>query len=65
MNGNRILSYEDVEGTDKMIERIGKKNKDFKDLVFIKSKKKKQIDEIDFPIMGLKTIKLLKSINSK
>ena len=65
MNGNRILSYEDVEGTDKMIERIGKKNKDFKDLVFIKSKKKKQIDEIDFPIMGLKTIKLLKKYKFK
>ena len=65
MNGNRVLSYEDVEGTDKMIERIGKKNKEFNNLVFIKSKKKNQIDEIDFPILGMNTIKLLKKYKFK
>ena len=65
MSGNRILSYEDVYGTDNMIERIGKKNKEFSDLIFIKSKKKNQIDEIDFPILGENTIKLLQKYNFK
>jgi DUF1009 family protein len=65
MSGNRILSYEDIDGTDHMIERIGKKNKDFNDLIFIKSKKKNQIDEIDFPILGINTIKLLTKYNFK
>ena len=65
MSGNRILSYEDIYGTDNMIERIGKKNKEFSDLIFIKSKKKNQIDEIDFPILGENTIKLLQKYNFK
>ena len=65
MSGNRILSYEDIDGTDHMIERIGKKNKDFNDLIFVKSKKKNQIDEIDFPILGINTIKLLRKYNFK
>ena len=65
MSGNRILSYEDIEGTDHMIERIGKKNNYFNDLIFVKSKKKKQIDEIDCPILGINTIKLLKRYNFK
>lgn len=65
MSGDRILSYEDIYGTDNMIERIGKKNKEFSDLIFIKSKKKNQIDEIDFPILGENTIKLLQKYNFK
>lgn len=65
MNGNRILSYEDIFGTDNMINRIGKKNSEFKNLIFIKSKKNNQLDEIDYPIIGLNTLNLLKKYNFK
>ena len=58
-DGNRILSFEDIYGTDNLIKRIGKNDKKFNNLFFFKSKKSNQIDEIDFPIIGLDTIRLL------
>jgi DUF1009 family protein len=65
MNGSRILAYEDIYGTDSLIKRIGSSNSNFNNLIFIKSKKKNQIDEIDFPIVGTKTLKLLQKYNFK
>ena len=65
MNGSRILAYEDIYGTDSLIKRIGSSNSNFNNLIFIKSKKKNQIDEIDFPIVGIKTLKLLQKYNFK
>ena len=40
-------------------------NKQFKNLVFIKSIKKDQINEIDFPIIGNQTLELLIKFNFK
>jgi DUF1009 family protein len=65
MNGNRVLAYEDIYGTDNMINRIGKNNNDFKKLIFIKSKKYNQINEIDYPIIGIKTLNLLRKYKFK
>ena len=65
MNGSRILAYEDIYGTDSLIKRIGSSNSNFNSLIFIKSKKNNQIDEIDFPIVGMKTLKLLQKYNFK
>ena len=58
-DGNRILSFEDIYGTDQLIKKIGKNSNDFQNLIFFKSKKNNQINEIDFPIIGLDTLKLL------
>jgi DUF1009 family protein len=65
MNGTRILAYEDIYGTDSLIKRIGSRSSNFNSLIFIKSKKNNQIDEIDFPIVGTKTLKLLQKYNFK
>jgi DUF1009 family protein len=65
MNGTRILAYEDIYGTDSLIKRIGSSNNNFNSLILIKSKKYNQIDEIDFPIVGTKTLKLLQKYNFK
>ena len=65
MNGNEILAIEDILGTDHLINRLKKVYKNYKNLIFIKSKKRNQIDEIDFPVMGLNTLKLLKKYNYK
>lgn len=65
MNGTRILAYEDIYGTDILIKRIGSSKKNFNSLIFVKSKKNNQIDEIDFPIVGMKTLKLLQKYNFK
>ena len=64
MNGIRILAYEDIYGTDSLIKRIGSSN-NFNNLILIKSMKNNQIDEIDFPIVGMKTLKLLQKYNFK
>ena len=59
LNGDRVIAMEDIFGTNDMINKIGKINPKFNNLIFVKSKKLNQIDEIDFPIIGMKTLKLL------
>ena len=58
LNGDRVIAMEDIFGTNDMINKIGIKSK-FNNLIFVKSKKSDQIDEIDFPIIGMETLKLL------
>ena len=58
-NGDRLIAMEDIFGTNDMITRIGKISSKFNNLFFVKSKKYDQIDEIDFPVIGLETLKLL------
>ena len=65
MNANEILAIEDIFGTDYLINRLKNVYKKYNNLIFIKSKKKNQIDEIDFPVIGLNTIKLLVKYNFK
>ena len=65
MDGDRIIAIEDIFGTDNMIKKFKNLNKQFKNLVFIKSIKKDQINEIDFPIMGNQTLDLLIKFNFK
>ena len=65
MDGNRIITIEDIFGTDNMIKKFKNLNKQFKNLVFIKSIKKDQINEIDFPIIGNQTLELLIKFNFK
>ena len=59
LNGDRVISTEDIFGTNDMINKIGKIKPKFNNLIFVKSKKSNQIDEIDFPIIGMETLKLL------
>ena len=59
LNGDRIIAMEDIFGTNDMIDKIGKINSKLNNLIFVKSKKSNQIDEIDFPIIGMETLKLL------
>ena len=59
LNGDRIIAVEDIFGTNEMISKIGKINSNFNNLIFVKSKKSNQIDEIDFPVIGVDTLKLL------
>ncbi len=59
LNGDRVIAMEDIFGTNNMINKIGKINSKFNNLVFVKSKKSNQIDEIDFPIIGMETLNLL------
>ena len=59
LNGDRVIAMEDIFGTNDMINKIGKINPKFNNLIFVKSKKSNQIDEIDFPIIGMETLKLL------
>ena len=63
LNGDRVIAIEDIFGTDNMIAKIGKINSNFNNLIFVKSKKSNQIDEIDFPVIGIKTLKLLIKYN--
>jgi DUF1009 family protein len=65
MDGDRIITIEDIFGTDKMINKFKNINKQFQNLIFIKSVKKNQINEIDFPIIGNKTLELLIKFNFK
>ena len=65
MDGDRIIAIEDIFGTDNMIKKFKTLNKQFKNLIFIKSIKKDQINEIDFPIIGNKTLELLIKFNFK
>jgi len=65
MDGDRIISIEDIFGTDYMINKLNKINNRFKNLIFIKSIKKDQIHEIDFPIIGNRTLDLLLKLNFK
>ena len=65
MDGDRIIAIEDIFGTDNMINKFKKINKQFKNLIFIKSIKKDQINEIDFPIIGNQTLELLIKFNFK
>jgi len=65
MDGDRIISIEDIFGTDYMINKFKKINNKFKNLIFIKSIKKDQIHEIDFPIIGNQTLELLLKFNFK
>ncbi|GIR65963.1 MAG: hypothetical protein CM15mP70_10700 [Pelagibacteraceae bacterium] len=65
MDGDRIITIEDIFGTDNMINKFKKLNKQFKNLIFIKSIKKDQINEIDFPIIGNQTLDLLIKFNFK
>ena len=59
LNGDRIIAMEDIFGTNDMINKMGNINSKFNNLIFVKSKKSNQIDEIDFPIIGMETLKLL------
>ena len=59
MNGNRVVALEDINGTNDLIMRIGKTKEKLNNLIFIKSKKTNQINEIDFPVIGANTIDLL------
>ena len=59
LNGDRVIAMEDIFGTNDMISKIGKINPKFNNLIFVKSKKSNQIDEIDFPIIGMETLNLL------
>jgi len=59
LNGDRVIAMEDIFGTNEMIIKIGKIKPKFNNLIFVKSKKSNQIDEIDFPIMGIETLDLL------
>ena len=59
LNGDRVIAMEDIFGTNDMISRIGKIKTKFNNLIFVKSKKLNQIDEIDFPIIGMETLNLL------
>jgi len=65
MDGDRIITIEDIFGTDEMINKFKNLKNQFKNLTFIKSIKKDQIDEIDFPISGSQTIDLLIKFNFK
>ena len=65
MDGDRIIAIEDIFGTDNMIKKFKNLNKQFKNLVFIKSIKKDQINEIDFPIIGNQTLELLTKFKFK
>ena len=65
MDGNRIISIEDIFGTNYMINKISKSNFNFNNLILIKSIKKDQIFEIDYPIIGNETLTLLKKRNFK
>ena len=65
MDGNRIITIEDVFGTNNMIKKFKSLNNQFKNLVLIKSVKKDQINEIDFPIIGNQTLELLIKFNFK
>ncbi len=65
MDGDRIITIEDIFGTNNMIYKFKKLNKQFKNLIFIKSIKKDQINEIDFPIIGNQTLELLIKFNFK
>ena len=65
INGNEILAIEDIFGTDYLINRLKNVYRKYNNLIFIKSKKRNQIDEIDFPVIGLNTLKLLKKYNYK
>ena len=58
-NGDRLIAMEDIFGTNDMIKRIGKISSKFNNLIFVKSKKYNQIDEIDFPVIGMQTLNLL------
>tara|TARA_A100000164_G_scaffold307179_1_gene283843 strand:- start:2 stop:826 length:825 start_codon:yes stop_codon:yes gene_type:complete len=58
-NSDRLIAMEDIFGTNDMITRIGKISSNFNNLILVKSKKYNQIDEIDFPVIGLETLKLL------
>ena len=59
LNGDRVIAMEDIFGTNDMINKMGNINSKFNNLIFVKSKKSDQIDEIDFPIIGTETVKLL------
>ena len=59
LNGNRVIAIEDIFGTNEMISKIGKINSKFDNLIFVKSKKSNQLDEIDFPVIGMDTLNLL------
>ena len=65
MDGDRIITIEDIFGTNNMINKFKNLNKKFKNLIFIKSIKKDQINEIDFPIIGNETLDLLIKFNFK
>ena len=64
MDGDRIITIEDIFGTDNMINKFKNLNQ-FKNLIFIKAIKQDQINEIDFPIIGNKTLDLLIKFNFK
>ena len=65
MDGDRIITIEDIFGTNYMINKFKKLNIHFKNLIFIKSVKKDQINEIDFPVIGNETLHLLIKFNFK
>ena len=64
MDGDRVITIEDIFGTDNMINKFKNLNQ-FKNLIFVKSIKQDQINEIDFPIIGNKTLDLLIKFNFK
>ena len=61
-----ILLYENINGTDDLIKRLGKNKKFSKNsYLFIKIKKLNQDNRIDLPTIGYKTIKSLVKTNIK
>ena len=62
-NGDRLIAMEDIFGTNDLITRVGKIKSKFNNLILVKSKKYDQIDEIDFPVIGMETLKLLSKYN--
>jgi DUF1009 family protein len=64
INGNRILALENFKGTDVMITLFDNTTS-YNNLIFIKFKKSNQINEIDFPVIGIDTIKNLIKIKIK
>lgn len=63
IENKRIISMEDVSGTDALINRV----KDFvgNDAILVKFPKKGQIEEIDLPAIGIKTIENMAKSNIK
>ncbi len=58
-----ILGLEAIEGTDKLIERCANYKRKGDKGILLKFSKKNQSELIDVPLIGLKTIKIIKKFN--
>ena len=61
----RLVIIKDITHEQEILQRLEDQEKQFKNLVFIKSIKKDQINEVDFPIIGNQTLELLIKFNFK